>query len=180
MSANEFHDKVWRLIAAAKAAINPERRRTLMNEAFDLIKAAKVMAAQEAVTGAASPSEPKLYRVRLFRDDSVTAWIELPVDNRAEAFWAAEALGAACSEEYKEFGLWQGQTCLYINETRYSRFSVESAREVTLASQLSVLELEESMCRSRMAIGRSQKLLEMTAEMRRFVRDQGPFTRRIG
>jgi hypothetical protein len=164
MSIDELHNRAWRLISAAKLASRPERRRMLMSEAFDLIRAAKAMAAQE---GENLTLRRHPYRVWLSRSDGATLWVDLDIESRADALWAADALAAACAEEYQEFGLWHGPTCLFTADTRYSHFSPQSAIEVTLASQQAVLDAEELLQSSNAVLARSRKLLEVMAEMRK-------------
>jgi hypothetical protein len=165
MSIDELHNKAWRLISAAKVASRPERRRMLMSEAFDLIREAKAIAVLAQSENKAAPRHP--YRVWFSRPDGATLWVELEIESRADALWAADALAAACSEEYQEFGLWHGPTCLFTADTRYSHFSPQSAVEVTLASQRAVLEAEELLQSSNTVLARSRKLLEATADMRK-------------
>lgn len=167
MSIDELHDKAWRLISAAKIARRPERRRMLMSEAFKLIREARALAKQ--MPGEAQAVQRHPYRVWFSRSDGATLWVDLNIESRADALWAADALAAACSEEYQEFGLWHGPTCLFTADTRYSHFSAETAAEVTLASQRSVLEAEDILRSTNKSLARSRKLLETTAEMRKSV-----------
>ena len=47
------------------------------------------------------------YRVWLEADDGSMS-MPLKIECMGDAFWAAEALAAACAERYTSFELWQG------------------------------------------------------------------------
>ena len=168
MSSKEIYERICSLIGAARLSVGVERRQSCIAEAIDLIKQARSLGEKEEAASE-GPPEAMPFRVWLGRSDGATVSIELPIDNRGDAFWAAEALAAACMDEFEQYGLWQGANCLYSAQTRHSRFSVETASEVNALSQQSVLEAEELLCRSLVAIGHSRRLLDITARMRRWV-----------
>jgi hypothetical protein len=163
MTTKQLEDEAWSLIVAARATIHLKRRRFLIAEAYELIKAAR--AVKEGEPSATEPPQGT-YRLLFSRADRAILWIDLNSMSRADALWAADALASACVEEFEAFELWQGTRLLFGDETRLSRFSLETGIEVTLASQRSVLETEETLLRTHRALSRSRKLLARTRELR--------------
>src|SRR5215469_5528450 len=166
MTAKKLEDEAWRLIEAAKFAVEPSRRRMLIQDAFELIKKARALRDRNPGLADGVDDAPEGYRLWFSRFDGATLWIDLRVENRPDALWATDALAAACSEQYEDFELWQGSRYLFGGETRHSRFSMNTGIEVTLASQQSVLETEEALLRSHQTLARSAKLLRATQLLR--------------
>jgi hypothetical protein len=169
VTATELETKAWRLIAKAKTAVNKTRRKILMQEAFDLLSRASALRQtdldNEQIGGGFSIGDDA-YRMRLSNGDGTTLWIYLRAEGRVDAMWAAYALGRACSECFEDFDLWDGLTHLLSADTKFTSFFSDSAEEVAAASQHSLLETEETLLRSEIAVGRSRKLLEATAALR--------------
>jgi hypothetical protein len=105
--------------------------------------------------------------------DGTTLWIYLAVESRADAVWAARALAKACSDHYEDFDLWDGSSHIAGSETKRLAHLVDTAEEVTIASQQSVLDAEDALLRSELVIARSRKLLEATEELRYRLVDRG-------
>ena len=106
------------------------------------------------------------YRMRLSNWDGATLWVYLQAESRADAMWAAYALGHACSDCFDDFDLWDGTNHLLSTDTKFSSFFSDSAEEVAAASQQSLLDIEETLLHSEVAVARSRKLLEATAALR--------------
>jgi hypothetical protein len=104
--------------------------------------------------------------MRLSDSDGITLWVYLQAESRADAMWTAYALGSACSDYFEDFDLWDGTNHLLSAETKLSSFFSDSAEEVAAASQQSLLETEETLLHSEVAVARSRKLLEATAALR--------------
>lgn len=174
MLAKKLEDEAWRLIEAARFAESARRRQLLIDEAFELIKRAKELREREpAETESPTPAHQG-YRLWFSREDGATLWIDLRIPNRADALWAADALAAACAEQYEEFELWQGPVYLFGAPTRYSYFSLQTAIGVTRESQQSVLDTEEALLESHQSLARSRKLLAVTAQLRERLADPRP------
>src|SRR6516164_5884368 len=93
--------RVWHLIEAARGSVDPDRRRTLISEAFDVVKEARPPQAAE------KESRKPVYGLKLESEGNPPLSLSLEVWSRADAFWAAEVIAIASSEEYDEFGLWE-------------------------------------------------------------------------
>jgi hypothetical protein len=165
----ELERKAWRLITLAKTAVNKTRRKVLMQEAFDLLTRAswlrQVDLDNEEVNGGFSIGE-QAYRMRLSSEDGTTLWVYLRTDSRADAMWAAYALGHACSDYFEDFDLWDGTNHLLSADTKFSSFFSDSAEEVAAVSQQSLLDTEETLLHSKVAVARSRRLLEATEALR--------------
>src|SRR5215475_12713903 len=97
----------WRLIECANAAHDKGSRRRLLRGAFELVQRAALL--REAATSQAGHGPaPADYRLRLSDGEGATLWVDLHIEGRVDAIWAAHALAIACSEEYDEFDLWCG------------------------------------------------------------------------
>ena len=164
MTAQELERKAWRLIAAAKVAHDRNRRRLLMQEAFDLVR--RVSTLRQPETGEIENVPPFAdgYQLRLSNAEGRTLWIDLSVESRADAVWAAYALATGCAEEYEDFDLWDGSDHL-LNHQIASILS-DTPQEVSLATQLAVIEREETLLQSHAKLAKSRKLLEETAALR--------------
>jgi hypothetical protein len=171
MMAKKLEDEAWRLIEAARFADGAGRRRLLIDEAFDLIKRAKELRELDAAEAESLAPALEGYKLWFTRGDGATLWIDLNISSRADALWAADALAAACAEQYEEFELWQGPVYLFGASTRYSQFSLQTAVEVSRQSQQSVLETEEALLESHNSLARSRKLLAATAQLRQQLAD---------
>ena len=140
-----------------------------MQEAFDLLTRASALRQieldNEEIDGGFSIGEEG-YRMRLSNWDGATLWVYLQAESRADAMWAAYALGHACSDCFEDFDLWDGTNHLLSTETKFTSFFSDSAEEVAAASQQSLLDVEETLLHSRVAVARSRKLLEATAALR--------------
>ena len=169
MTAKELESKAWRVIGMAKVAVNKTRRKVLMQEAFDLLTRAstlrKLESNNEEMNGGFSIGE-QAYRMRLSDSDGTTLWVYLRAESRADAMWAAYALGHACSDYFEDFDLWDGTNHLLSADAKLSSFFSDSAEEVAAASQQSLLDIEETLLHSEVAVARSRKLLEATAALR--------------
>ena len=76
--------------------------------------------------------------------------------------WVARALAGACSNYFEEYDLWDGTNHLLNADTKLSNFFSDSAVEVSAASQQSLLNTEEALLHSNVAVARSHRLLEAT------------------
>src|SRR5215469_6191511 len=170
MTAKELESKAWRLIGSGKIAGERARRKVLMQEAFDLLTRASALRqldldSEEELKGGTSIEE-RGYRMRLSNWDGTTLWVYLRAESRADAMWAANTLAGACSDYFEDFDLWDGTNHLLSADTKLSFFFSYSAEEVAAASQQSLLDTEETLMRSEVAVAHSRKLLEATAALR--------------
>ena len=165
ITAKELERKAWRLIYKARAASDRNRRRLLMQEAFDLVKRVGTLRQLETGERDIAPFAEG-YQLRLSNGEGGTLWIDLDVESRVEAAWAASALATACAEEFEDFDLWDGTSHLLSADTKLSFFFSDSAEEVAAASQQSLLDVEETLLHSQVAVAHSRKLLEATAALR--------------
>jgi len=158
VTRKELESKAWRLIGMAKIASDKSRRKMLMREAFDLVTRASVLRQldldSEGVNGGSSTGE-RGYRMRLSNGDGATLWVYLRAESRADAIWAANALGSACSDYFEDFDLWDGTNHLLSADAKFTSFFSDSAEEVGTASQHSLLDTEEALLRSKVAVARS-------------------------
>jgi hypothetical protein len=157
--------RVWHLIEAARGSVDPDRRRTLISEAFDVVKEARPPQAAE------KESRKPVYGLKLESEGNPPLSLSLEVWSRADAFWAAEVIAIASSEEYDEFGLWEGATYLYGGATRCC-WSEATPSDIALATQRLILEHEELLLNSRSAPATSRKLLEDTARLRELLSER--------
>ena len=104
--------------------------------------------------------------MRLSNWDGVTLWVYLQAESRADAMWAAYALGHACSDCFDDFDLWDSTNHLLSTDTKFSSFFSDSAEEVAAASQQCLLDVEETLLHSKVAVARSRRLLDATAALR--------------
>jgi len=171
MTAKESEGKAWRLIEMAKVARDKARRKVLMQEAFDLLARARTLHQldldSEEPNGGSSIDEQG-YRMRFSNWDGATLWVSLKVESRADAMWVAHALAGACSGYFEDYDLWDDANHLLNADTTLSTFFSDSAvaAEVSTASQLSLLDTEETLLHSKVAVARSRRLLEATAALR--------------
>jgi hypothetical protein len=143
----------------------------LMQEAFDLFT--RVSALRQGVNGGSSTGE-RGYRMRLSNGDGTTLWVYLRAESRADAKWAANALASACSDCFEDYDLWDSKNHLLSAETKLPSYLFsDSAEEVAIASQHSLLDREETLLRSEVALARSRKLLEATAALRDWLTRRG-------
>ena len=158
MSPEGLETQASSLLAAAKLTTSPARRQMLVSMALELTKRAKQLRIAEPEAGAANdgPLLTEGYRLLLdgFTDESL--WINLSLITRPAALWATDVLAAACADCYQTFELWEQMTLIYRGETKRSVFSLQPAVEVDLASQQVVLDVEEHLRASRLAIARSK------------------------
>jgi hypothetical protein len=159
MPAGNPYVRVRHLIEAARGSVDPDRRRTLISEAFEV-----VIEAGRSKEGPPQAAEQKgrkrVYYLKLESEGSPPLSLSLEVWSRADAFWAADVIAVACSDEYDEFGLWEGATYLYGGTTRCCRSESErTALDIPVAIQRLVLEREELLLHSRRALGRNRSLL---------------------
>jgi len=103
--------------------------------------------------------------MRLSNSDGRTLWVYLHAESRADAMWAANALRGACSDYFEDFDLWDAPNHLLSADTKLSFFFSDSAEEVAAASQQSLLDVEETLLHSQVAVAHSRKLLEATAAL---------------
>jgi hypothetical protein len=97
MTAKDLERKAWRLIYKAKVTSDRNHRRLLMQEAFDLVKRAGALR-QEEIGESDTPPFADGYQLRLSNGEGSTLWIDLDVESRVDAAWAAYALATACAE----------------------------------------------------------------------------------
>ena len=164
ITARELERNAWRSIYTARAASDRNRRRLLMQEAFDLVKRAGILRQLESGETHIAPFAEG-YQLRLSNGEGGTLWINLDVESRVEAAWAASALATACAEEYEDFNLWDGSTQLPGREI-LSIFA-DSSEGVAAGTQQAVLDLEEMLLRTHEKLARSRTLLKATALLRR-------------
>ena len=155
--------ELWQLIDAAKSTTDPKQRRLLIDEAYELMRRVRQMRHGDASAEEKLSPKQEPDRLRLSSITGKTLWIDLKTKTRADALWAADGLAAVCADEYDEFELWQGPTVLLNTATKDSRFSLKIGFEVSLTSQQSVLETEDALLRSHIALARSRKLLDTRA-----------------
>jgi hypothetical protein len=140
-----------------------------MQEAFDLLTRVSALRQIDVDTeepnGDSSIGEES-YRMRLSNWDGATLWVYLQAESRADAMWVANALAGACSGYFEDFDLWDGTNHLLNADTTLSSFFFDSAVEVSRASQQSLLDTEETLLHSKVAVARSRRLLEATAALR--------------
>ena len=170
MTVTELERKAWWLIALAKITTNRTRRKELMQEAFDLATRASTLRQlefyNEELNGRSSIGDQG-YGMRLSNRDGRTLWVYLDAESRADAMWAANALGGACSDYFEDFDLWDATNHLLSAETKLSPFFFsDSAEEVATASQQSLLDTEEAILHSNVSVAHSRRLLEATAVLR--------------
>ena len=164
ITARELERNAWRSIYTARAASDRNRRRLLMQEAFDLVKRAGTLRQLETGETDIAPFAEG-YQLRLSNGEGGTLWIDLDVESRVEAAWAASALATACAEEFEDFDLWDGSTQLPGREI-LSIFA-DSSEGVAAGTQQAVLDREEVLLQSHAKLARSRTLLEETALLRR-------------
>src|SRR5262245_1947153 len=143
--AEEMESTASRLMECAKAALDQGRRRSLFRQAFELVQRA-ALAREAAMWEAGQPPALADYQLRLGDGDGATLWIDLHIEGRVDAIWAAYALAIACSEEYGEFDLWCGND-------RIAGASIpwtlpETAGQIAEATERQVLERQELLHRS--------------------------------
>jgi hypothetical protein len=158
--SEELREKAWRLINDAKNSTGLKRRRMLIAEAFELMQRAR---------GGEDEATPEggLYRICFLRNDRIALWIDLDTESKADAVWVANALQEACSDEYGDFELWHGLTCILGNDTKRGWKPPAPSAEISAATQRRLLETEEALLNSRQAIAGSRKLLEVSARLRK-------------
>ena len=166
MTSEETYAKALRMMELANFTTNPSRRRTFMDDAFALIREAKRLRQKEPAkaNGVGAPR----YRV-WFHGPLGYLYFDLPMTRRSDALWAAEALAAALSDDYDRYALWNGQTQLFNGPTLHAVFSCRMAIAVSQASQKIVLDAEELALANHEILSESQRLLDMTGRMRRFM-----------
>ena len=150
----------------AKSTMNPYRRGTIMDDALALIREARRLRQKEPAK--ADDGGAQNYRV-WFHGPLGYLYFDLPVARRSDALWMAEALAAALSDDYDRYALWSGQTQLFNGPTLHAVFSCRTAVAVSQASQKIVLDTEELAIANHVILSRSQRLLDLTARMRRIV-----------
>jgi hypothetical protein len=170
MTVTELERKAWWLIAMTKINTNKTRRKELMQEAFDLATRASTLRQveyyNEELNGRSSIGDQG-YGMRLSNRDGRTLWVYLDAESRADAMWAANALGGACSDYFEDLDLWDATNHLLRAETKLSPFFFsDSAEEVATASQQSLLDTEEAILHSNVSVAHSRRLLEATAVLR--------------
>ena len=94
----ELREKAWSLIYEARDSKDPKRRRALIGQAFELLQQAGPQS--QGKREEETKQRPKLeyYRICFLRNDRITLWVDLNVDNKADATWVAAALWDACAE----------------------------------------------------------------------------------
>jgi len=150
----------------AKSTMNPYRRGTIMDDALALIREARRLRQKEPAK--ADDGGAQNYRV-WFHGPLGYLYFDLPMTRRSDALWAAEALAAALSDDYDRYALWNGQTQLFNGPTLHAAFSCRTAVAVSQASQKIVLDAEELALANHEILSESQRLLDITARMRRIV-----------
>jgi hypothetical protein len=162
MVAQKLEDQAWQLIEVVKRSPGMARGLVLVRQAFELLKQAQKL--RETAYADTEPTQ-KHYRLWLEADDGSMS-ISLNIEGIADAFWAAEALAAACAEHYTRFELWRGCRIIYGGATRNSSFPLNPSLAIAHATQTEVLEREELLQASHVAVGRSKRMLAMTEQLR--------------
>ena len=152
-----------RLMECANAALDKGRRRLLLRQAFELVQRA-VLVREAETWQAGQPPALADYRLRLGDGDGASLWIDLHIEGRVDAIWAAYALAIACSEEYDEFDLWCGND-------RIAGASIpwtlpETAGQIAEATERLVLERQDLLQQSHARLAHSSKLLHEIALLR--------------
>jgi len=142
----------------------------LIGEAFEVVNEAR-RNKEDHPQAAEQKTRKPVYNLKLESEGSPPLSLSLDVWSRADAFWAADVI-VACSEEYGEFGLWEGATYLYGGTTRCG-WSEGTALDIARATQRLVLEHEELLLHSRSALATSRKLLEDTARLHGLLSERG-------
>ena len=82
-----------------------------MQEAFNLLTRARSLrqleSDNEQINGGLLHRRTRL-SIHLSNGDGATLWVYLRTESRADAMWAAYALGRACSDCFEDFDLWDG------------------------------------------------------------------------
>src|SRR5215469_16809497 len=134
----KLEDHAWQLIEVAKRSPGTARGQALMKQAFELLKQAQKLGEHAKMDAKIEPVEEH-YRLWLEADDASVS-IPLKIECLADAFWAAEALAAACAERYTSFELWRGWRIVYGGSTRSCSFTLNPSLALARASQAEVLE----------------------------------------
>jgi hypothetical protein len=159
----EIESMAWGLIDGAKSAPDRVRRRLLLRHAFELGQRA-ALAREAEMWESAHPPALADYQLCLGDADGATLWIDLHIEGRVDAIWAAYALAIACSEEYDEFNLWSGKD-------RIAGASIpwtlpETAGQIAEATERLVLERLELLQQSHARLAHSRKLADEIALLR--------------
>ena len=160
----KLEDRAWQLIEVAKRSAGTARGQALMKQAIELLKQAQKLG-EHAKTGAKIEPVKEHYRLWLEADDGSIS-VPLKIECMADAFWAAEALAAACAERYASFELWRGWRIIYGGATRNCTFTLDPSLALARATQAEVLEKLELLEASRVAAARSKHMLAMTEQLR--------------
>jgi len=161
MPAGDPYVKVRHLIEAARGSVNPDGRRMLISEAFELVNEAR-WSKEGHPQAAEQKSREPVYNLKLESEGNPPLSLSLDAWSGADALWAVDIIAVACSDESDEFGLWEGATYLHGGTTRCCWCEATSL-DIALATQRLVLEHEELLLHSRSALATSRKLLEDTA-----------------
>lgn len=148
------------LMECANAVPDRDRRRLLLREAFELVQRAAAL--REAQAGQ-RPARIG-YQLRLRNGHGASLWIDLHVEGRIDAIWAAYALAIACSEEYDEFDLWCGADRIVGASIPWSL--PDTVGGIAEATEREVLEREELLQQSHARLAHSRKLLHEIAFLR--------------
>jgi hypothetical protein len=135
-----------------------------MKQAIELLKQAQKLG-EHAKTDAKIEPVKERYRLWLEADDGSIS-VPLKIECMADAFWAAEALAAACAERYASFELWRGWRIIYGGATRNCTLTLDPSLALARATQVEVLEKLELLEASRVAVARSKRMLAMTEQLR--------------
>jgi hypothetical protein len=131
----------------------------LISETFEVVNEAG-RSKEGHPQAAEQKSRKPVYNLKLESEDSPPLSLSLEAWSKADAVWAPDVIAVACSDEYDEFGLWEGTTYLYGGTTGCCRSESErTALDIPVAIQRLVLEREELLLHSRRALGRNRKLL---------------------
>jgi hypothetical protein len=132
-------------------------------QAFELLRQAQKLREHAKADAEIRPPEEQ-YRLLLETDDE-TLSIPLKIEAMGDAFWAAEALAAACADHYTRFELWRGWRIIYCGDTRNCVFTLNPSQAIAHATQAAVLEQEEFLEASRDAVARSKRMLAMMEQL---------------
>jgi hypothetical protein len=140
----------------------------LVSMALELTKRAQQLRISEPDAEATNegPLATEGYRLWLDSLNDGSLWINLGSISRPAALWATDTLAATCADCYQTFELWEQMKLIYRGETRRSVFSLQPAVEVDPAAQQVVVDVEEYLGASRLAIARGEKLLPLTQRLR--------------
>jgi hypothetical protein len=173
-NAKELRDAAWTLLKASSETEEPDRRRKLIDEAFELAQRAEAVARQE---DSRPPGAARLtYRLYLIDGGHFAAARHFDIASDEAALAVAYAVYAACSESFQGFELWHGSRLISADAQVIWPTLPDGPAGVFPTAQECVVELEESLLFSRRALAESRKLLATTDKLRTKIRREQQHT----